>query len=82
MDTMIVEIFLPSVNQSHDFILPAHVPVGSILRYLTDVVRACANVDIDPDHPCLCDLDTRQPIPLERTLSQCGVRDSSRLMLL
>ena len=59
MDTMIVEIFLPSVNQSHDFILPAHVPVGSILRYLTDVVRACANVDIDPDHPCLCDLDTR-----------------------
>ena len=82
MDTIIVEIFLPAINMSRDFILPAHVPVGSILPYLIDVVRDCANALVDEQHPCICDMKRRRPILPERTLAESGVRDGSRLMLI
>lgn len=83
METIIVEIYLPGVSQSYDFVMPAHVPVGSILDRLIDLLKGYTNIaQIDAEHPCLCDMMSKRPIPLHKTLSQCGVRDSWRLMLL
>lgn len=83
METIVVEIFLPAISQSYDFIMPVHVPVGSIIKTLIDVVASCTgSALIDGTHPCLCDMTARRPIPPEKTLAQCGIRDSARLMLL
>ena len=83
MGTIIVEIVLPAVDQSYDFKLPVHIPVGSILPDLVDVIKTCIdNVLVDNEHPCLCDMMTRRPVPLDQTLSQAGIRDSGKLMLL
>ena len=81
METVIVEIYLPSVNVSHDFVLPAHVPVGTFLPYLIETIRASTNIPIDNEVPVLCDMDTRKPLKPEFSLSQSGIRDSGRLML-
>ena len=81
METVIVEIYLPGINQSRDFILPAHIPVGNLLDDLIEAVRAGTSSWTDSGYPCLCDMDKKQPIPYEKTLSQCGIKDSSKLML-
>ena len=83
MDTIIVEIALPAVDQSYDFKLPVHIPVGAILPYLVNVIKSCTNnVLVDHENPYLCDLLTHRPIPLHQTLSQAGIRDGWKLMLL
>ena len=82
METIIVEIMLAGVHQSYDFVLPAHVPVGCILWRLIEIIRQAAHVGIDDDHPCLYDAEGKHIIPLEQTLAQAGIRDSSLLVLI
>ena len=83
METIIVEIYFPTINQKHDFVLPAHIPIGSILQELIIAVEDSAkNLLIDNKHPVLCDMISRRPLALEQTLSQAGIRDSHQLMLL
>ena len=83
MDTLIVEIRLPAINRSDDYVLPAHIPVAAILPSLAEVVRMNTGADvIDPERPMLCFLHGKRPIPPDKTLSQAGVRDSAKLMLI
>ena len=81
MDTVIVELYLPGVNQSRDFVLPAHIPVGNLLDDLIEAARMGTGSQIDKLHPCLVDMGKKRPLPYQKTLSECGIRDSSKLML-
>ena len=82
METVIVEIFLPAISRACDFIMPAHIPVGNLLGDLIETIRTATGAELDREYPCLCDMEQKRPIPYDKTLSQCGIRDSSRLMLL
>lgn len=82
METIIVEIYLPSINQTFDFSVPSQIPVISFVHELIDAIQVNLHqVRIDHENPMLCDLRHSALIPLDKTLAECHVRDSDRLLL-
>ncbi|MDO5377592.1 MAG: EsaB/YukD family protein [Clostridia bacterium] len=83
METIIIEIYLPGNNQILDFSVPSQVCIGSYIKELIHLVNIGAkNVFIDDEHPMICDMRHKCPLPFEKTLAECHVRDGDRLMLL
>lgn len=83
MDTIIVEIRIAVTGRVVDFVLPAHVPVRALLNDMIALVeQAFVHIVVDDELPLLYDQDKAALIPLDLTLAQAGIRDSSRLLLL
>ena len=83
METIIVEIFLPGINQAFDFAVPSQIPVINFVHELVDAIQVNLHqVRIDNEHPMLCDMRHCVTIPMDKTLAECHVRDSDRLMLI
>lgn len=82
METIIVEIYLPGINQTYDFSVPSQIPIKHFVHELVDAIQASLHqVQIDGDNPVLCDMQHCRLLPLDKTLAECHVRDSYRLML-
>lgn len=82
METIIVEICIGINGVSSDFMLPAHVPVGKLIRELVSLVeQVFQEITFSGETPLLCSLTSGAVIPQDMTLAQAGVRDSHRLML-
>lgn len=83
MEIIIIEIYLPGNNQVLNFSVPSQVPIGCYIKELINLVNiGTQNVLVDDEYPMLCDMRHKCPLPLEKTLAECHVRDGNRLMLL
>lgn len=82
METIIVEICIGITGSVSDFVLPAHVPVESLVGEIIKLVeQAFPWITYDKEQPLLCDSEKGCVIPGHLTLAQAGIRDSSRLLL-
>lgn len=83
METIIIEIVLGCTGEIEEFMLPAHVPLVSLLQDIAMLIEQVdPNAAFDKDHLLLYDLDHSALLQSEWTLAQNGVRDGSRLMIL
>lgn len=83
METIIVEILLGITGEVVEFMLPAHVPLASLMSGILRLVEQVhQNVSFDAATVML--YDAKQALPLEPawTLAQSGIRDGSQLVLL
>lgn len=83
MESIIIEIIPGSTGEHIDFMLPAHVPLSSLID---DIARFIEQVNqlimFDKENLTLIDTDNGQVLCLEWTLAQNGIRDGSTLMIL
>ena len=83
MDRILVEIFIPAINRSFDFDLPAQARTGEVAAEVVRILQTTRkHIAFDPASAVLCDLERNRVIPPEAFLSDAGIRDSHRLMLL
>lgn len=83
METIIIEIVLGSTGDVEEFMLPAHVPLASLLQDIALLIEQM-NPQVAFDRKALILYDTERQALLQPawTLAQNGVRDGSRLMIL
>lgn len=83
MESIIIEITLGNTDEVVEFMLPAHVPVSSLLPDIAQLIEQVnLSVAFDRQTIVLFDLDRSILLQHDWTLSQNGIRDSSRLMIL
>lgn len=83
METIIVEMLLASTGESIEFMLPAHVPLSSLLDDVAQLIEQLnLAVAFDRENIILFDLDRSLLMQPEWTPAQNGLHDSSRLMIL
>lgn len=83
METMIVEINVPAINQSFDFQMPASGVVRDVIQEIVRILELTQlGLVFDPDYPMMCHLDDGRILELDDTLASAGVYDGVQLMLL
>lgn len=83
METMIVEVNVPAINQNFDFQMPASGVVRDVTREMIRILEVTQpGLAFDSQDPMLCHLDDGRILEPSDTLAAAGVYDGVRLMLL
>ena len=81
---ILVDIYVPSVDKEYDFSLNETVTVQTIIEEITEMIGRKEQTFLVGDirDVNLCDKKNGTILPLENTLSDCGVRTGASLMLI
>ena len=82
METIIVGIILGPLEETVESILPAHVPIASLMDEIIRQIRLVYwNVEYDSS-AVLYSVERQQLLQPQWTLAQCGIQESSTLILI
>ena len=80
---ILLDIYIPSVDGSYDFMLDENVPVGQLIAEVSEM--ASKKVNGKPlekrEGFMMCSMEQCKTLDKNQTLYENGVRDGSRLML-
>ncbi|MBQ8110562.1 MAG: hypothetical protein IJ124_10420 [Clostridia bacterium] len=83
METITVEIFVPAINSTFDFRLPATGRVYDVTQEIVRILETTQqNLDIDDDFPMLCDIESGAILDPAKRIAQTKLHDSSKLILI
>ena len=83
MESIIIEIVLGNTGQCVEFMLPAHVPISSLVQDIARLIEQVhLTVAFDKDAIALLDMEKGNLLCMEWTFAQNKVLDGSRLMIL
>ena len=80
---IMVDIYMPAVDQSYDFLLDENAELNTVILEITEMIARKTKSDLtgsDEDF-VLYYVDKKAPLPLAKTLYESGVRDGDRLIL-
>ncbi len=80
---ILVDIYVPSVDQTFDFELDENAYISAVLIEVTGMLAKKTGSEKTGDAGAfiLYNAEKGQPLPEDRTLSESGIRDGSRLIL-
>ena len=80
---ILVDVFVPSVNQSYDFQLNEQIPVGSVIEEIAEMVGQKERCEIvgNIKELVLCDISTSYILNNQCTLQEEGIQTGKRLIL-
>lgn len=81
---ILVDVFVPSVNNVYDFQLDEDVRIGLLVEEIGEMIcqkEHCCLAD-GIEKLLLCSLDNREILSKNMTLTECGIRTGGKLMLL
>ena len=81
---ILVDVYVPSVDKEYDFSLNETVTVQTIIEEITEMIGQKEQTFLvgDIGEMNLCDKKSNTVLPLENTLSDCGVRTGASLILI
>ena len=80
---ILVDIYVPSINQQFDFKLDEHAFIADILEEVGEMMLTREEGSrTEIEDLVFCDYETRRVLPLQNTLKQCGIENGCRLVLL
>jgi len=83
METVIVEVSVPAVNEKFDFKLPSTGKIKDVTDELVRMIQVTRkNVMFDPDMTLLCDLENGKVFNPYLTVAEQHITDGSSLQLL
>lgn len=83
MESIIIEIVLGCTGEEMEFMLPAHVQLGSLVQDIARLIEQMnLSIAFDRDNLVLYDIEQQTLMHYDWTLAQNGVRDGSKLMIL
>lgn len=80
---ILLDIYIPSVDSSYDFMLDENVPVGQVIGEVSEMVSKKVNGKPlgQREGFMMCSMAQRRTLDKNQTLYSNGIRDGSRLML-
>ncbi|MBR0308417.1 MAG: EsaB/YukD family protein [Mogibacterium sp.] len=80
---ILVDIYVPAVDQTFDFMLDENADLSAVLLEVTEMTakKTGSERPSDPGAFALYDTDREQPLSEEKTLFESGIRDGDRLIL-
>lgn len=82
METITVEIFVPAINSTFDFRLPAAGRVHDVIEEIVRILETTQqNLDIDDDFPMLCDTESGSILNPAKRIAETKLHDSAKLIL-
>lgn len=82
MQTIIVEIYVPSISVSFDFRLPSTGLIGDVINEVARIIEQNQqNLSLERSQLMLCNMDKNRPLKREDTVAEAGLEDGSRLLL-
>ena len=82
MQTIIVEVDIPSTGDSFDFRLPSTGRIGDIAREMVRILENTGNNLLFDENSMLCDRERGIILNKNDTVAQACLSDGARLMLL
>lgn len=83
MQTIIVEVSVPSISKQFDFRLPATGCIGNVIDDIAYTLETTQqNIRFNKDDLILCDRDQRRVLNRWESVAGAGLRDSAQLILL
>ena len=80
---ILVDIYVPSMNQGYDFRLEQNAVISSVIDELVEVIsqkEKCSLIG-DQEKLSLCSYERQTILPKKNTLAECGIHTGSKLML-
>ena len=82
-DKILVEVFLPAVNQSYDAYIPFNMKLHEVEALLVGAFAALSDGYFKASHQAvLCDKDTGILLDINKSAQELGLQNGSRLMLI
>lgn len=83
MESVIIEFVLGCTNETIEFMLPAHVPLATLVQDIVLLIEQTKpTVSFGKNDIVLYDLEQQTIMHADWTLAQNGVHDGSKLMIL
>lgn len=80
---ILVDIYVPSVDQEYDFHVDETVRIAAIIEEIASVISQKEQCELKGSlaELLLCSIGDRSILPREKTLEDCDISNGSRLML-
>ena len=83
MNKILVEVFLPALEQSYDVFIPLESKLSEVILLLTKVLNDLSNgCYIARDDAILCDRETGNIFSINMSVFELGLKNGSKLMLI
>lgn len=79
---ILVDVYVPALDKTFDFRLDEKAKVGQIMIEMQDIFKKKLKESGDKKQDfMLCSMEHKEELPIYKTLSECRIKDGSRLML-
>ncbi len=80
---ILVDIFVPAVDNTYNFSLNEDIPIDKIIEEITAMIAQKEQTDLtgEKEKLMLYDLSGKRPLPRENTLNDCYITTGTGLML-
>lgn len=80
---ILVDIYVPSVEQSYDFRLDQNTKIATVVDELVELIAQKEKTDVvpNPKELLLCSREHEAILPPDYTLAQCGIATGAGLIL-
>lgn len=80
---ILVDVYLPSIDDSYDFMLDENVAVEKVIAEISEMVSKKVKSPMleNTGDFMMCSMDKDKILDRNRTLHENGIRDGNRLML-
>lgn len=79
---ILVDVYVPALDKTFDFRLDEKAKVGQIMIEMQDIFKKKLKEIGDKKQDfMLCSMEQKEELPIYKTLSECRIKDGSRLML-
>jgi hypothetical protein len=83
MEKVLVEVFLPAANTSYDIYIPLASKMSEVLFLISSALSDLAEGKFKPsDDTVLCDAVSGKTFDINTTVSDSGIKNGSKLMLI
>lgn len=81
MEKIYIEVFVPGINKSYDMVVSSELNIKDAARFIFRTVSEYEMLNIESKNLMLCDAKTKKVYASNLLLSQCNIRDGSKLIL-
>ena len=82
METIVIKLYVPAINRTFDVVIPSQLPICRYISNLASQISAISQTILfDPEYTVLCFPNSNAILPMNKSLSDCGVRDAQQLLL-
>lgn len=83
MNSILIELYLPAINDSFDLYIPYQARIGELEPLILKAISDVTVIHSDNAHPLIiCDRLTGNPIDINLTAHELKLQNGSKLMLI
>ncbi len=81
MEKIYIEVFIPGINKNYDVVVSPDLSIKEAAQFIFRTISEFEMLKLDSDNLMLCDPKSKKIYASNLLLSQCNVKDGSKLIL-